>query len=101
MKKKENQEEQLVSSMMEHLAISQPDKNFTSQVMDRVYYEPMPARITYSPLISRTAWIVIGLLLSIYLLYSLQVYHRIQPSLPQMFPHQLSIYLNSETILTH
>ena len=67
MRKKENHEEKLISNMMTHLEINKPGREFTNKVMDRVSYEPMPSRITYKPLISRSAWIVIGLLLSILL----------------------------------
>ena len=65
MRKNQNHEEQLISSMMTHLEINHPDQDFTSKVMDRVSYEPMPARVNYEPLIGRTAWFVIGVLLAI------------------------------------
>ena len=53
MRKKENHEEKLISNMMTHLEINQPSHEFTSNVMDRVSYEPMPSRTTYKPIISR------------------------------------------------
>lgn len=72
MKKKMDPEEKLVYGMMEHFEIHQPEEGFTNRVMDRVNLEPMPLKDYSGPLISRSAWILIGLILStiiIFLLY--------------------------------
>ncbi len=62
MKKTENQEKKLISEMIEHMEISQAGKDFTRKVMERVNLEPLPSRITAQPLVSKTAWIITGIL---------------------------------------
>ena len=78
MRKKENGEEQLISSMIKHLEINHPDQDFTRKVMDRVSCAPMPARVNYEPLIGRTAWIVIVVLFSLLLIVLVASYTQDQ-----------------------
>jgi hypothetical protein len=72
MKRIEDHEEKLISSMMKHLETSSASKDFTQDVMERIQLETIPARVSIDPLISKRAWILIGILFSlmIVVLYS-------------------------------
>lgn len=65
MSKKENQENLLISSMMEHLEIKQPSPGFTHGVMDRINLEPDLAMKQVKPLISRTGLIIISVIIGL------------------------------------
>jgi hypothetical protein len=81
MSKKQNHENKLISSMMEHLEIDQPDPGFTKGVMDRIKLEPVPAISQTKPLISRTGMICIGIIigLTIIVLFAMM---QANPSIP-------------------
>ena len=51
--------------MMEHLEVDQPGPGFTRGVMDRINLEPVPAISHAKPLISRTALIIISIILGL------------------------------------
>ena len=69
MKRKTNNEEELISRMMDHLEISKASNDFTQKVMDRVYYESIPAKQSEKPLISKKAWIIVGIVISALFIY--------------------------------
>ena len=69
MKRKTNHEEELISRMMGHMEIRKASNDFTQNVMEKVYYESIPAKQSEKPLISKKAWIMVGIVISALLIY--------------------------------
>ena len=69
MKKNANQEDRLITSMLEDMEISQAGSDFTNEVMERISLETLPVNQQSNALISRRAWIVIGILISLLLVF--------------------------------
>lgn len=72
----------LISSMIEHLEIKQPGPGFTQGVLDRIYHEPVLVIGQARPLISRTALILISVIigLTIIILFAMIQTNPAQPA---------------------
>lgn len=93
--------DQLVEKMMKDTSLESPSSNFTNTIMSQVEVIANSDITTYKPLISKRAWLILGSVVLLVILYSLFAEHTTEEGITFINNFKVSAKNKFTSIISH